>query len=105
MTRTDLIRQVLLNLKIIDPLSNPSAEDAADAGRALDQRTAWLKERGLVWWDADDVPDAVARPLAQIAAEDCSDWFGRPYVAPKAISQIAALKSSEDREPARATYY
>ena len=105
MTRAEIIRQVLLNLRIVDAISNPSAEDAADAGRALDQRTAWLKARGLVWWDEDSVPDAVAAPLAAKVAEDCAPWFNKPFAAPKAISEIAALKSSEAREPVRTDYF
>lgn len=105
MTRTEMIRQVLENLKVVDAINNPSAEDSVAVGRRLDQETARLREIGLVWWSADEIPDSVSQALSDLVAMRCAATFGKEYAAPRAESMIAAVKSSAQREAQRAEYF
>lgn len=105
MTRADLIRQVLENLRIIDAITEPSAEDAAAAGRYLDQETARLTEIGLVWWPAEEIPQSVSGALSDLVAERSANTFGKTFQAVRGEARIAAVKSSARREPQRAEYF
>lgn len=105
MTRVDLIKQALENLKVIDAIQEPAAEDAAVVGRRLNQETARLSEIGLVWWSADEIPESVAGALADLVAARCQTTFGKTYDATDAEARIAAVKSSAQNPTVRALYY
>ena len=105
MTRVEAIRQVLENLTVIDAIADPSAEDARTVGRRLDQETARLAERGLVWWDADAIPDSVAGPFCDLVATASQNAFGKQYDSTGAEAKIAAVKSTARNEPVRTLYY
>jgi hypothetical protein len=105
MTRTEMIRQVLENLQIVDAINPPSAEDAEAAGRRLDQETATLREQGLMWWTADAIPDSVAQALSELVAERAAPTFGKQYASVRALARIAAVKSSAQREAQRGEYF
>lgn len=105
MTRAELIRQVLEDLRVIDAISEPAAEDALRVGRRVDQERARLQELGLVWWDAETIPDSVAGPFGQLVAERSANIFGKQYAAPTAQKELAALKSSETRDAVRTEYF
>lgn len=105
MTRTEAIRQVLENLRVIDAQANPAAEDANVVGKRLDQARAFLIERGLCWWTADAIPDAVSSAFCAFVAERTGDVFNKPYSAPGAIKDIASVKSGEDREAVKTEYF
>lgn len=105
MTRAELIRQVLENLRVVDAISAPAPEDASRVGRRLDQERARLTEVGLCWWEAEAIPDAVAGPFSDLVAERCANIFGKQYAAPNGQKEIAALKSSENRPPQTAEYF
>ena len=104
MTRAEAIRQVLENLRVIDAVSEPAAEDFVRVGRRVDQERARLMDKGLVWWDADSIPDAVAGAFCDLASVRSMTIFAKAYDATGAEAMIAAAKSSERREPVRATY-
>lgn len=105
MTRAEAIKQALQNLRVLDAISSPSAEDAVTAGERLDQVSAELEERGLVWWDADNIPLSASGPFCQLVAAACADAFGKTYDASGALGRIAALKSSAERPILKVTYF
>lgn len=105
MTRIEAIRQVLENLRVIDAISDPSAEDAARVGRRLDQERARLQTKGLMWWDADSIPDDVSGAFCDLVSTRCQNIYAKQYDSAGAEALIAAAKSSERREPQRATYF
>ena len=105
MTRAEAIRQVLENLRVIDAVTEPAAEDFVRVGRRVDQERARLQEKGLVWWDADSIPDAVAGAFCDLASVRSMRIFAKQYDATGAEAMIAAAKSTERREPVAATYY
>lgn len=105
MTRAEAIRQVLEDLRVIDPSDEPEAADERTVGRRFDQQRARLSEIGLCWWDADAMPDAVAGAFCALVASASASAFNKQYDATKAQSAIAAVKSSERREPVRTDYF
>ncbi|HEY9219543.1 MAG TPA: hypothetical protein VIO94_15960 [Phenylobacterium sp.] len=109
-TKADLRRLVLGHLTVIDPTDDIAAEQATLLDLFIDGATAELKERGLCWWDADEIPSEVTLPLMRyVAALSCASFGkrGKGYEADKdpASRAIAALKSSEAREELRGHYY
>lgn len=105
MTRAEAIRQVLEDLRVIDAISEPAAEDSTRVGRRLDQERARLQEKGLMWWDAASIPDSVAGAFCALVAARSGSIFNKQYDATGAEAMIAAVKSSEQREPQRAEYF
>lgn len=109
-TKADLRRLVLAHLTVIDPEDTPTAGQASQLDLWIDADRAWLLERGLCWWDEDDIPAAVSGPLARFVAAGCCAAFGKAnkgYEAQRnpARKEIAALKSSEQRETVRQDYF
>lgn len=105
MTRADAIKQALQNLRVLDAISNPAAEDAATVGQRLDQERARLTEIGLCWWDADAIPDSVAGAFCDLVASACQTSFGKTYDPGNAQARIAALKSSAGLDVVKAEYF
>lgn len=105
MTRAEAIRQVLEDLRVIDAVSEPAAEDAVRVGRRLDQERARLAERGLVWWEEGNIPDSVSGAFCALVAARSSSIFAKQFDASGAEAAIAAVKSSERREPVRQEYF
>lgn len=105
MTRAEAIKQALQNLRVLDAVSEPAAEDASRVGTRLDQVRAELSERGLVWWDEGDIPDSVAGSFCALVAAASADVFAKTYDPGKALGRIAALKSSAERPVTKTLYY
>lgn len=105
MTRAEAIKQALQNLRVLDAISNPAAEDAASVGQRLDQERARLTEKGLCWWDAEDIPDSVAGAFCDLVAQRCQPLFGKAYDATGAEAMIAGAKSSARVDEQRAVYF
>lgn len=105
MTRAEAIRQVLEDLRIIDAISEPAAEDSSRVGRRLDQEHARLSEKGLIFWDATDIPDSVSGAFCALVAARCASIFNKQFDASGAEAMIAAVKSSERRDPVRVEYF
>lgn len=105
MTRAEAIRQVLEDLRVIDAVSEPAAEDSARVGRRLDQERARLQEKGLMWWDAATIPDSVAGAFCALVAARSASIFNKQFDPSGAEAMIAAVKSSERREATPAEYF
>lgn len=105
MTRADAIKQALENLRVIDAIDEPSAEDALTIGKRLDQVRARLSEIGLVWWLPDAIPDSVALAFCDLVSEAAQSAFGKTYSAPGAQAAIAAVKSSAQTGVVKALYF
>lgn len=94
---------VLTHLTVIDSTESPDAEQASLADLWIDGARGQLLEAGLCWWDEDDIPASVLVPFARYVASLSPQSFGRGgkgYEAYELPSrrQIAALKSSDQRE-------
>jgi hypothetical protein len=109
-TKADFRAMVLTHLTVIDPEDTPSAEQAQRLDQWIDGARALLLERGLCWWDENDIPAAVTVPLTRyVAALSCAAFGQRgkgyeQFEVP-ARREIASLKPSEDRETTRVEYF
>lgn len=108
-TKADLRRMVLSHLTVIDATEDPDAEQQRLVDLWIDGARAILLERGLCWWDENDIPAAVTVPLTRYIAALSPSSFGRQgkgfeAYEPISLRQIAALKSSEQREDVRGDY-
>lgn len=94
---------MLAHLGVIDPVENPEAEISSLADLWITAARGNLTELGLCWWDVDDVPAAALMPFVRYVSSLSPQSFGRggkgfeSYEEPSR-RQIAALKSSEERE-------
>lgn len=109
-TKADLRRLVLTKLTIIDETELPSIEQASLLDIFIASCRAELREKGLVWWDEDAIPDEALLPLRDYVAAKCCGDFGRAgkgFEAGEAIGRagLAAVKSSDQREEQRAEYF
>lgn len=110
MTKAQLRRMILTHLRVIDPEDSPSAGQASQLDLWLDSARAALLQRGICWWDEDDVPAEVCVPFTKYVAAQCCSAFGKAgkgFEASEipAANEIAALKSSEQRPTTRADYF
>lgn len=108
-TKADLRRMVLTHLTVIDPSEDPDPEQTRIADLWIDGARAMLLESGLCWWDEDSIPTNVTIPLSRYVAALSPSSFGRAgkgFESYEAISlrQIAALKSSAQREDVQGQY-
>lgn len=109
-TKAELRRLVLSHLTVIDPEDSPSPGQASKLDLYVDGVRATLLQRGLCWWDENDIPAEVSIPLMQYIASQCCSAFGKrgkgfELQAAPAWKAIAALKSSEERETSRTEYF
>lgn len=111
MTKQQLRRMLLAHLKVLPLASTTAPNEQADmADIWIDACRAELLEKGLIWWDANDIPDAAAVPfMLYIASQSCAAFGkngkGHEVRQTEALARLAALKSSEERPPVRAVYY
>ena len=80
-TRADLAKRALQKLSIVDALEEPSAEDGAYVRSVYDDKLEELRDEGLVYWDANAVPEAVVPALVKIVAAEIGPAFGLPFDA------------------------
>lgn len=109
MTKADFRALVLRHLGVIDPTEDPDAEQARAIDTWIDGARGLLLEKGLCWWDENDIPTAVTVPLTWVVAAMACGTFGRAGKGFEAglapgRQQIAALKSPEQRETVRGEY-
>ena len=109
-TKADLRVLMLAHLRVIRAGETPAAEIASLADLYIDGGRGLLMEEGLVWWDEDDIPDAVSIPFAHYCAGLAAVSFGKGGKGYEALgaaakTAIAALKSGEDRETVRGDYF
>ena len=102
---------VLAHLKVIAAVTSaPSAAQATLCDLWIDGARGLLLERGLCWWDENDIPASVTITLTEyIAAKACGAFGknGKGYEEKEQSSwtMIASLKPSEQRETMRPDYF
>lgn len=76
-TENDLARAVGLEIGIIDPVTDLSAEDLTDLTDGSRRKHAELSKRQIVYWDYDDIPDEVFEPLKLYLAACFGKQWGK----------------------------
>jgi hypothetical protein len=75
--RATLVRDVLLELSMLDPNESPTAEDYATVDAVCQQQLEALYEDGLIPFDLDGViPARYQRPLVRVIAYEMVPTFG-----------------------------
>lgn len=75
-TRTQLIREVLLQLAIINAEGTPSAPDSDFVGSKYDELHAEWDFEELVYWDANEIPLEAFNTVALLVANRVQNGFG-----------------------------
>jgi hypothetical protein len=116
-TANDLARDVALELNIIDAISDLDAASLADLKRISKFKHAeWQRMPShFVYWDYDDVPDEVMRPLTLVLAAESGKTFGKVVrddgldEAQTRRARLRALKSVSSLrytgQPVKAEYF
>ena len=76
-SKTELAKEAMTLLGLIDAQEEPSSEDAALIKRAYDDKFEELTLRELTYWTKDFIPNAVFRAVSRIIAEDVAPSFGK----------------------------
>ena len=97
-----------LNVKAVEMAL--ADEDASKIDTHVGFMLAELKERGLVWWADDAIPEAVVFALTLIGAAQTCTLFGKAGKGHESgdmdgRSRLASLKPSALIEHAKAVYY
>jgi len=76
-TAADLARDVGLELGIISANAELSADESVDLQRISKYKHAeWRAAKKFCYWDEDDIPDEVMRPLTLVLASESGKQFG-----------------------------
>ena len=82
-TREDFVRQVLVELGVLDATEAPAAEDAVTVNQKTDQKFEELYEDGLIPFDIDgDIPARYFLPLLSIVAAESATGYGKSGLLP-----------------------
>lgn len=76
-TRTELIREVLLDLAIIQADGTPSSADSDFVGNKYDALHAEWEFEELVYWDANEIPLEAFNTVTMLVVNRVQNGFGR----------------------------
>jgi hypothetical protein len=89
-TRTELIREVLLQLAVLSSDGTPSAADADVVGKKYDDLHGEWEFEELVYWDANAIPPEAFTTVALLVANRVQNGYGRS-------ASIAEMDTEETR--------
>ena len=101
-TRSELATSVLRDMGVLDASETPSADDATLVKAAYDDKYEEWQDENLVYWQLDEIPNAVFLPIRDLIVNEVKGAFGQPTpsVAEK-MAQEEALKMRLRRHVAR----
>jgi hypothetical protein len=107
LTKTDLRDAVAEELGIKRAEETLSAADAVLIERRIEGVHEYLLGEGLVYWDIDDVPDAVREPMTMIVASRAAPAFGIQYAGGPEGTRLLRIHSAQrgSSEPVKAEYF
>ena len=102
-TRSELATSVLTELAVIGASETPSAEDATLVKNAYnDKFEQWVDEE-LVYWELDEIPNAIFLPIRDIIMNEVRGSFGEPMPLAERLATEDILTSRLRRHMARGT--
>lgn len=113
-SREKFVRDVLLELRMVDAAEAPEAEDAATIGEKTQQKFEELYEDGLLPFDIEgEIPARYMIPLVYVVARECAGSYPvgdrAMELESKGIDGLARLWKMRDKfaagEPATAEYF
>lgn len=115
-TANDLARDVALELGIIDAVSELDADALNDLKRVSKFKHAeWRRSGHFVYWDYEDIPDEVMRPLTLVLVAESGKMFGKVVrddgldeaqtrrARLRALKSVASMKYAG--QPVKAEYF
>lgn len=112
--REEFVRQVLVELGVLDATEAPEAEDAVFVSGRTQQKLEELYEEGLIPFDiAGEIPARYFLPLVALVAAECLTGYGQTArlteIAAKAhagLRQLWKLRQKPVADtPTQATYF
>jgi len=113
-SREKFVRDVLLELRVVDAVEAPEAEDAATIGEKTNQKFEELYDEGLLPFDIDgEIPGRYMIPLVYVVARECMGSYPvgdrAAELEAKGIDGMARLWKLREKfgagEPATAEYF
>ena len=108
----EFVREVLIELGVLDATEAPEAEDSEHVSRRMAQKFSELYDEGLIPFDIDgDIPGRYFLPLVALVAVECATSYGVPLeaVAIKAAAGNRSLWKLRQKPhistPAQADYF
>lgn len=96
-TTAELRESVAGKIKILRADMPLDAADAATIDRKIGEVTNYYRERGVVWWVDNAIPNAAVLPMTMLVAAWTADDFGKvadPLWAPNGLALLASIKPS-----------
>lgn len=112
--REEFVRQVLVELGVLDATEAPEAEDSVFVSGRTQQKLEELYEEGLIPFDIEgEIPGRYFLSLVAIVAAECATPYGKgsdlPILAAKAAGGVRQLWKLRQKPvigtSTRATYY
>lgn len=110
-TTTELVREVLEELRVAGPSDPISAEDDAKVKAKYEQVRSRLERRFLVDWSStEEIPNAATEGMTLLVADAVAPAFGKIKDANRVRDGMQILSDYRNtplypRPPMRATYY
>lgn len=111
-TQDELVERTLSKIGIVDALEPVSAEDGALVKKIYADVLEYLRDEGLVYWDADSIPNAVFLPLIEIMAAHTMPDFGIDDISKQSAYEQSGLQrlkrhmaKERSAEAVRSFYY
>ena len=108
-TKTNLRKDVLLELRVLPEGQEPSAQQAVDMDRKIDQSQAELLVLSVAHWELTDIPDEVQQPLIEYVAARAAFSFSAtaPVNEEVALAKLRRVTSGAPvlGEPVQAEYF
>lgn len=77
-TRQELAVEVMRELGELGASEQPSAEDAALIKARYDDKLEQWRDDDLVYWSADEIPNAIFLPIKDVIVNEVRGVFGEP---------------------------
>ena len=102
-TRQELATSVLTELAVIGASETPTADDATLIKNAYNDKYEQWADEELVYWELDEIPNAIFLPIRDIIMNEVRGSFGEPVPAAEKMGTEDALTSRLRRHMARET--
>lgn len=108
-TSDELAKRVLQNLRVLDALETPRAEDNALVKERYADVYEWLVDEDLAFWPENQIPGGAMDGLTRLVADVCAEAFDKPNDGSRRVVGIQRLTEfaqiRDDGEATEAEYF
>lgn len=80
-TRQELATSVMQEMGLLDAMGTPTAEDANLIKKVYDDKLEHWRDEELVYWEADEIPNAIFIAIRDCMMLEVGGSFGQPSTA------------------------